>query len=318
MTRANRSGLTIGIATLSPEIAAFFEGPVSDLGHDVTVVRTKTKVAEKLIEAAPSAVVIDIEPDSGDSGPKLARKLAQQLPTAYVVCVASDGADAQCASTLAAGADGLLTAPWPVGSSAEVVVAQLLAGVDLKVTATYSGSSAGEIETLRDELRRLGVIDPVTQAYNDRFLDQRIKDEFGRAKRYGRPLAFVAIDVDGFTAYRKAHGEQLSSFALRQIVSLLQYGTRLTDAVCRRETDEFALILPETDLNAAVAVAEKARRAISDYKFPKADVMPNGNITVSIGCAETSPDTKSAADLIQNARNQLHDAKARGGDTVRW
>jgi diguanylate cyclase (GGDEF)-like protein len=161
----------------------------------------------------------------------------------------------------------------------------------------------------------LSVTDDLTQLYNSRYLSQVLRRETKRASRSGRPLSLLFIDLDGFKSINDTHGHLYGSRALVEAASVIRASARETDMVARFGGDEFALILPDTGSDGAVAVGERIRDRIAAYSFLEGDDL-NIQLTVSVGVA-TLPDVAASADgLIQAADEAMYWVKEHGKNGI--
>lgn len=158
------------------------------------------------------------------------------------------------------------------------------------------------------ELTYLTITDPVTGLYNHRHLNQILNAEIVRSKRYERNLSFLMIDIDQFKSYNDTLGHLEGDELLKTIAKVIKQNVRGTDMVCRYGGDEFAVVLPETDLNEAKIVAEKIRKAASELKLRQ-------QITVSVGMSQCASKT-DRHDLIQRADSHLYEAKKQGKNQI--
>ena len=152
--------------------------------------------------------------------------------------------------------------------------------------------------------------DVLTGLKNRRALDKQLDVEFQRAARHERPLACLLLDVDRFKQYNDAYGHPAGDRALQQVGAILQANARLSDTTARYGGEEFAVLLPETDAEGAMEVAERLRLAIADYPWNQQP------ITVSIGIACLLPGMESAADLMEHVDQALYAAKGAGRNRV--
>src|SRR5436305_3540376 len=113
------------------------------------------------------------------------------------------------------------------------------------------------IAQLGEDLRVREQRDPVTGLATLERFRTGLELEAGRARRYGRDVAVAVIDVDDFRALMARHGHAAGDEVLRQVARALEGQTRATDIACRGAGDEFAVLLPETDLPAAEAFCER-------------------------------------------------------------
>jgi len=176
---------------------------------------------------------------------------------------------------------------------------------------------------LRDKLRaqaalmRLAATDPLTGLSNRRVLDNRLDEEWRRARRTGQPLSALFIDIDHFKRFNDTYGHASGDEALSAVAECISSTVRrAVDLVARYGGEEFAVILPDTSADGAAAVAEKIRRNVQAQ-----DILHGGDgsvaVTVSVGCATMVPaQGANALDLLAAADRQLYLAKAAGRNRV--
>lgn len=153
--------------------------------------------------------------------------------------------------------------------------------------------------------------DGLTGLYNYRHFAERLEIELARAARYQKPLSLLVIDVDLFKQVNDAFGHLVGDEVLRSLAERLGAHTRDSDLLARYGGEEFAVVLPETDYEEAIRVAEKLRQAVADT--PVAMVGPDAtpvSITISIGVA-TFPATAQAEHIVSQADQALYYAKSR-------
>ncbi|WP_035074478.1 sensor domain-containing diguanylate cyclase [Maridesulfovibrio zosterae] len=166
---------------------------------------------------------------------------------------------------------------------------------------------------LEDQLSYLATTDALTGANNlHRFLE-RGEEEMEHAKRYERPLSLIMLDIDHFKAVNDTYGHAVGDDVLRSLSTKCREILRLTDLFGRIGGEEFAAVLPETDLEEARLAAERVRRALSQLKIDGPD--SSISFTVSIGVVERE-ENKNLADVIQNADKALYEAKHMGRNRV--
>jgi diguanylate cyclase (GGDEF)-like protein len=151
--------------------------------------------------------------------------------------------------------------------------------------------------------------------YNSRFLSQVLRRETKRASRSGRPLSLLFVDLDGFKTINDTHGHLFGSRALVEAAGVIRASARETDMVARFGGDEFALILPDTGSEGAVAVGERVRDRIAAFSFLQGDGL-DIRLTASVGVA-TLPDVAGSADgLIHEADQAMYWVKDRGKNGI--
>jgi diguanylate cyclase (GGDEF)-like protein len=161
----------------------------------------------------------------------------------------------------------------------------------------------------------LSVTDDLTQLYNSRYLSQVLRRETKRASRSGRPLSLLFIDLDGFKGINDTHGHLYGSSALVEAAAVIRASARETDIVARFGGDEFALVLPDTGSDGAVAVGERIRDKIAIHRFLLGEGL-DIKLTASVGVA-TLPDVATSADqLIHAADEAMYWVKEHGKNGI--
>lgn len=165
-----------------------------------------------------------------------------------------------------------------------------------------------------EELSRL---DSLTQVFNHGYFHQLLEVELEDAKRFERPLCLFMIDIDDFKRVNDTFGHQVGDHALKVLARLLSTLTRQTDYVARYGGEEFAVVLPGTNKQKALVVAERIRRGVAARRFQPTGVEENIRLTVSIGVAGYPEDAKEPKELIFKADNAFYAAKAAGKNCVK-
>lgn len=158
---------------------------------------------------------------------------------------------------------------------------------DLSTASALADFTAIALENagLFAELQRSAITDSLTGVYNTRFFHEILARETARAERYSTPLALLMIDIDTFKLVNDTFGHVVGNKVLTQIAKTLEHSVRNTDFVFRCGGDEFGVVLPGTDLEGAMHVAEKIL-----HRVENGDILPSlgysGRVTVSIGLSE--------------------------------
>lgn len=158
------------------------------------------------------------------------------------------------------------------------------------------------------EMEQLATIDGMTGIYNRRHFLLLADREWDRARRYGRPLSFLMIDIDYFKAINDRFGHEIGDRAIVHVANLAGGCKRTTDVLARIGGDEFALLLPETGITQAEVVAERLRCEVA--KCPLAHEAHLA--TISIGVATADPSMEGISDLMKMADQALFKAKRSG------
>jgi len=161
----------------------------------------------------------------------------------------------------------------------------------------------------------LATVDLLTGVLNRQALLARLDEELERAARYQRPCSIVLVDLDHFKRVNDNHGHAAGDRVLREIADVLRTNVRVADIVGRYGGEEFMIVLPETDADAAASSAEKLRRLVAsrDVRLDDGHVL---TITMSAGVAGGLGQHLRLDGLIRDADGALYSAKALGRDQV--
>ncbi len=165
-----------------------------------------------------------------------------------------------------------------------------------------------------EEIYRLMTLDGLTQVYNKRYFSDALEHEFARSRRYRHPFSLVLFDIDHFKKVNDSYGHLAGDEVLRHVVGSIKIKVRANDLVARTGGEEFAVILPETDVQGALALAEKLRRAVENER-----IVHEGTaiaVTISLGVACFDEELKSAEALVRRADQKLYEAKHGGRNRV--
>lgn len=165
-----------------------------------------------------------------------------------------------------------------------------------------------------DLLRNWAHLDGLTGVHNQRFFQERINAEMGRANRNATSLSVIMLDLDFFTRFNERYGHESGDHCLRLIADTLKKMLmRSGDHIARGADDEFYCVLPDTGLSGALQLAEEIKNKIIALQIEHADSSVAPFVTVSAGVA-SKPDkiASKATDLLNMAEAQLRSAKELG------
>ena len=180
------------------------------------------------------------------------------------------------------------------------------------VTEKQQASAA--LEAVNKELERLANLDGLTQVANRRYFDVYFSQEWRRMAREQQPLSLILLDVDFFKAYNDRYGHQAGDDCLKRVAQTLsQVVKRPADLVVRYGGEEFAVILPNTDLDGAIRIAQCLQKAVRQLQIvhDASGVGPFLSISLGLSCRIPSPGTASDQ-LIWEADKALYRAKGQG------
>lgn len=164
-------------------------------------------------------------------------------------------------------------------------------------------------------LHELASRDGLTGLYNHRVYYVRLDEELIRRHRTGTPLSVLLLDIDHFKLVNDHYGHLSGDRVLKTLSELVMHSCRAIDIPCRYGGEEITVILPETDADGALEIAERLRKSIEAQHFELGE-SKDGHITVSIGVATSSDSLNSSRDLTESADRALYRAKERGRNRV--
>jgi len=161
-----------------------------------------------------------------------------------------------------------------------------------------------------DDIVDVATIDQLTSLYVRSMFDEMLKQEFEQYLRNDQKLSIMMLDIDNFKDFNDTYGHQGGDEALKTIGNVLLNAVRKSDIACRYGGEEMVVIMPHTDMDTALEVAQRIRQKIEATEI-------NGrNLTVSIGVSEVNASVKSADGLLKMADDALYQAKANGKNQV--
>ncbi|HUW42491.1 MAG TPA: two-component regulator propeller domain-containing protein [Rectinemataceae bacterium] len=193
-----------------------------------------------------------------------------------------------------------------------------LQGAALRTAKAELSGARSSLAAAEEKIELLSVIDPLTRITNRRRLDEALEQAFARAARGKETLAAVMIDIDSFKAYNDRYGRLAGDECLRRIAGCITSALeRATDVASRYGGEEFLVLLPDTELDGAVVVAERIRAAVEQLSIVHGESRAAPVVTVSAGCAALRPESGvNPATLVSAADRALFAAKEGGRNRV--
>ncbi len=168
---------------------------------------------------------------------------------------------------------------------------------------------------LQEKLRAAAVTDGLTRLCNHDHFNRLLDRELSRARRYGRPLALIVLDIDHFKAINDTFGHLVGNEVLEELARVLRDNARDADVVGRFGGEEFVILLPESTSADAEKLAVRIQHAVSETLHVPA--LGEHPVSASFGIADTEDlRVQSAADLVDLADRAMYTAKRRGRNTV--
>ncbi len=173
-----------------------------------------------------------------------------------------------------------------------------------------------EIVRWGDEARQRAIIDKSTGLYNRRYYDEILTEMFQVSEKTGSPLSIVMADLDNFRKINETYGLDTGDEVINQLVSVVKNKVRESDVLVRYGGDEFAFLLPATNLDKACEVMESIRQEVEtlDMTIPSKSLVLN--VTISVGIAAFPENSRDLNSLSQMADQALYQAKDNGRNLV--
>jgi two-component system cell cycle response regulator len=291
----------------NPADQKFILDKLNEIGVSVVVAGTIAQTLPLAEEGDFSAVIASLnlkEEDGLQICPQIrAFEATRLLP---ILLLANDGEIARVAKGLDLGANDYLMRPL---DSNELIARTR---TQLKQKRLY------------DRLRRnyekglsLALVDPLTGAFNRRYLDARLPKAIQRTHQDSKPLSILMIDIDHFKQINDKYGHSAGDAVLKEIVSIITNNLRPFDLVTRMGGEEFVVIMPEADISVAFSVGERLRQRIAEKSMSMESGAPPISVTVSIGCAEIRHEPlETEVTVLKRADEALFEAKRGGRNRV--
>jgi diguanylate cyclase (GGDEF)-like protein len=294
------------------------EAMLKSAGHEVTVARNGAEAMRLLDQVRPQLVIADwAMPEMG--GIELCRKLREtaERRNVYVTILTAQESVDKLVEAFEAGADDYLVKPLTqkiffarLRAAQRVVQLQEELAFDREQLVRFSS----ELAASNERLQRMALTDALTELPNRRFARERLEQEWALSLRGERALSCMMVDIDHFKSINDEFGHQTGDDALKFVADTLRQSARTQDVVCRYGGEEFVVICPDTDIEAARQCAERLRQNVAalTLKTLAGDI----HLTVSIGVAEKKEGVNSIEELLIRADERLYAAKEAGRDRV--
>lgn len=173
----------------------------------------------------------------------------------------------------------------------------------------------GKLRQVNTQLEKYAVLDPLTDVYNRRGLQQILTREINSAERKGSSLLALVLDIDDFKKVNDTLGHPSGDIVIKEVAKKIKDSIRISDYVGRVGGDEFILLLPDTALEEGINLAERLRLSVSNMHLSISDTVKI-NITISIGVASVSLHIISVDEILGLADPLLMESKRNGKNQV--
>jgi len=182
-------------------------------------------------------------------------------------------------------------------------------------TIAQQATIAMDNAKLFEQMQQLAITDGLTNLYNRRYFYMVLENEIERSRRYETPLSLIMMDIDHFKLVNDQYGHLAGDDVLESIAKLCKNLLRQTDEMFRYGGEEFTVLLPETNADLAVRVAERIRKTIAETTFKIND--HHIRITVSLGVTQFDSDLSGPNEFIDAVDKALYTAKDAGRNCVK-
>ena len=235
----------------------------------------------------------------------------------YVILLTAHGDKGKVVEGLEAGADDFLRKPYNFQELlARIHAGERIQGLQEELIARQIElkKSNAELGLLNEKLTRLANFDALTSLPNRRYTLERFADAWAQARRYGRPLSCIMLDIDHFKQVNDTHGHKAGDVVLQEVAAALHSLVRRYDVCGRFGGEEFLCVCPEATVEAAAMVAERMRVSVSQQEIFTDGVQLS--VTISLGVAGMRLDHSSPDALTAEADAMLYAAKEHGRNQV--
>ncbi|MFI3185791.1 MAG: diguanylate cyclase [Methylococcaceae bacterium] len=287
---------------------------VVSMGHVVVHTESGEEALEYIKQQAVDLILIDIHMPgmNGFETTKAIRTLKADdwFP---IIFISTQVDDASYACGIKAGGDAYLEKPInPLRLQMQITAMERIYTMRKKLQAAQIG-----LIKLNDTLKYLSMFDQLTGLANRRNFDDTLRREFKLAQREKIPLSLLMCDIDFFKRYNDKEGHIAGDDCLSTVASAIESASnRPTDLACRYGGEEFAIILPKTDLSGAKDIAKKINLALQKRKTPHPDSPVSAYVTLSIGTASYNGQFEYPSELTQAADKALYRAKENGRNCI--
>jgi diguanylate cyclase (GGDEF)-like protein len=214
--------------------------------------------------------------------------------------------------------DSILKSWYDTAYQSSIIVALVVIGVGLFGWVFVRQVRLGErveadLRKAKEALKLIATHDSLTGLANRRLFEQALDIEFGRGARQASSLGLIMLDIDYFKRYNDAYGHVAGDHCLAEVARAVKGCChRKADLAVRYGGEEFAVLLPDTDLHGAMVIAEQIRRSVMDKNITHSG-SPSGHVTISLGCYSFVPTGLDSMEVfVERADAALYQAKHSG------
>ncbi len=301
---------TILLADDEPVNLSLIKRRLEGEGYAVITAKDGRAAVERARASVPDLIILDVMMPVMDG--LQACRLLKELPATRDIPViflsALDDIETKV-SGLSLGANDYISKPF----KAEELIARVRVAIRLKRERDQLRTEAEQALQRAENAQEQSMSDALTGLRNRYGLQRSLLRAHAEARRYERPLSCLMIDIDKFKGINDNYGHIAGDTALMQVARILTESVRGSDVVCRYGGEEFLVLMPETQLEGALALGEKIRAAAAERQFGDGERV--FRLTLSAGVAELGVE-ESGHDMIARSDIALYQAKEAGRDRI--
>ena len=233
----------------------------------------------------------------------------------YIIMLTARSLKNNIIEGLDAGANDYLTKPFDFGE----LLARIKAGEKTLQLEENLAEKNRELQALNGRLKNLARVDALTQLGNRLALEEAMEKTCSAAQRYQRIYSIIMCDIDQFKRYNDTYGHPAGDKVLRRIADTLKSQVRTSDQAFRYGGEEFAVLLPEHNMNEAENVAERLRAAVEALEIEHT-AGDTSTVTISLGVATSRNNSENGCrwtEVLKQADEALYEAKESGRNRIR-
>ncbi|MBN2482887.1 MAG: diguanylate cyclase [Candidatus Omnitrophica bacterium] len=273
-----------------------------DKEYEVVIARTIEEALAVFAQKSFNVVITEVD-NPEIKGIEVLTKLKELDSETSVIVAATYGSMALAIEAMKKGADNYITKPFNLDE------------LTLAVQHAIERQKLVQEAKQKKIYQEMALLDPLTQVYNRRYLEEILDREIDRSMRYEQKFSTLMIDVDDFKKCNDTYGHPFGDKVLRDLANILCLRSRNTDFVARYGGEEFIIIAPHTDKEGASVLAANLVNLIATSEFCTEDDAPVA-ITVSIGIATFREDAFDKQELLGLSDKALYQAKKLGKNRV--